>query len=112
MGRSPRNLPGDGRGDLVASHVGQFLIHELRGIGAAFAHKAGIEPLLGDAFELAEEVELRLLAGVAPFRVKQPLGDVEDERGGAHVAQCSRLMSTPSPMMPEFRVMDGPTMSG
>ena len=74
-------------GDPVAGHVGQFLIHELRGIGAAFADEAGVEPLLGDALELAEEVELRLLAGVAPLRVEQPLGDVEDERGRPHVAQ-------------------------
>ena len=80
-------LPGDGGGDAVAGHVGQFLIHEQRGIGAALADEAGVEPLLGDALELAEQVELRLLAGVAPLRVEQPLGDVEDERGRPHVAQ-------------------------
>ncbi len=57
------------------------------GIRVALADEAGVEPLLGDALELAEEVELRLLAGVAPLRVEQPLGDVEDERGGPHVAQ-------------------------
>ena len=57
------------------------------GIGVAFADEAGIEPLLGDALELAEQVELRLLAGVAPFRVEQALGDVEDQRGRPHVAE-------------------------
>ena len=86
-GALAEELPGDGRGDAVAGHVGQFLIHEQRGIGVAFADEAGVEPLLGDALELAEEVEFRFLAGVAPFRVEQALGDVEDERGGPHVAQ-------------------------
>lgn len=80
-------LPGDRRGDAVAGHVGQFLIHEERGIGATFAHEAGIEPLLGDALELTEEVEFWLRAGVAPFRVEQALGDLEDERGVPDVAQ-------------------------
>ena len=51
-----------------------FLIHELRRIGAALADEAGVEPLLGDALELTEQMELRLLAGVAPFRVEQAAG--------------------------------------
>ena len=80
-------LPGDGRGDAVAGHVGQFLVHELRRIGVAFADEAGVEPLLGDALELAEEVELRFLAGIAPFRVEQALSEVEEQRGRPHVAQ-------------------------
>ncbi len=53
----------------------------------ALADEAGVEPLLGDALELTEQVELRLLAGIAPFRVEQALGDVEEERGRPHVAQ-------------------------
>ena len=57
------------------------------GIGAALADEAGVEPLLGDALELAEQVELRLFAGVAPLRVEQALGEVEQQRGGPHVAQ-------------------------
>ena len=48
----------DAGGDALAGHVGQFLIHQLRRIGAALADEAGVEPLLGDALELAEEVEL------------------------------------------------------
>jgi len=48
-GTLAEKLPGDGCGDAVAGHVGQFLIHEQRGIGAAFAHETGVEPLLGDA---------------------------------------------------------------
>ncbi len=82
---------GDAGGDAVAGHVGQFLIHELRGIGVALADEAGVEPLLGDALELAEEMELRLLAGVAPFRVEQALGDVEEQRGRPHVAQVLQV---------------------
>ena len=57
------------------------------GIGAALADEAGVQPLLGDALELAEQVELRLLAGIAPLRVEQALGEVEDQRGRPHVAQ-------------------------
>ena len=87
IGRSPTNCAGDAGGDAVAGHVGQFLIHEQRGIGAAFADEAGVEPLLGDALELAEEVELRLLAGVAPFRVEQRWVTWKTQRRGPHVAQ-------------------------
>ena len=82
---------GDAGSDAVAGHVRQFLIHELGGIGAAFADQAGVEPLLGDALELAEEMELRLLAGVTPFRVEQALGDVEEQRGRPHVAQVLQV---------------------
>ncbi len=83
--------PGDAGGDAVAGHVRQFLIHQLGGIRAALADEAGVEPLLGDALELAEQMELGLLAGVAPFRVEQALGDVEEQRGGAHVAQMLQV---------------------
>ena len=61
------------------------------GIGAAFADEAGVEPLLGDALELAEQVELGLLAGIAPFGVEQALGDVEEQRGRPHVAQVFQV---------------------
>jgi hypothetical protein len=66
-------LARDGGGDALAGHVGQFLVHELRRIGAALADEAGVEPLLGDALELAEEMELRLFAGIAPLGVEQRL---------------------------------------
>ena len=85
IGRSPINAVGDGRRDAVAGHVGKFLIHELGRVGLAFAHEAGVEPLLGDALELAEKVELRLLAGVAPFCVEQLLGRRGRARGWPHV---------------------------
>ena len=85
-----KELPGDAGGDAVAGHVGQLLIHELRGIGVTLADETGVEPLLGDALELAEQMQLRLLAGIAPLGVEQPLGDVEHKRGRAHVAQMLR----------------------
>ena len=74
-------------GNAVTSYVGQLLIHEQRGIGAALAHEVAVEPLPGDAFQLAEEVELGRFAGVAPFGVEQALGDVKKQRGRPHVSQ-------------------------
>src|SRR5207248_1252805 len=53
----------------------------------AFANEAGIDPLLGDAFELAEEIKLWLLTGIAKLRVEQSLGNVEQQRGRPHVPQ-------------------------
>jgi hypothetical protein len=64
---------GDAGGDALAGHVGQFLVHQLRRVGAALADQAGVQPLFGDALELAEQMQLRVLAGVAPFGVEQPL---------------------------------------
>ena len=88
-------LPSDACGDPFAGHVSEFLIHELRRIGAALAYEAGVEPLLRDALELAEKIELRLLAGIAPFRVEQPLGEVEERAWRAACRPvCSRFMST------------------
>src|SRR5205809_259839 len=72
---------GDCCSDTVAGHVGQFLIHKQSGVGSTLAYEAGIQPLFGDALELTEEVKLRLLAGVAPFRIEKPMSDLEDERG-------------------------------
>ena len=78
---------GDRGGDFVTCHVGQRLIHQQRGISLALANKTGIEPLFGNALQLAEKVELGFLAGVAPFRVEQPLRHLKDEGGGTHVAE-------------------------
>ena len=64
-------------GNAFAGHVGQFLVHELSGVGAALTHQAGVEPLLSDTLELTEQMEFRFFAGVAPFGVQQTLGDVE-----------------------------------
>lgn len=78
---------GDAGGDLVAGQVRELLIHEQGRIGVALADEAGVQPFLGDALELAEEMQLGFLAGVAPLGVKQALGEVEEQRGRAHVAE-------------------------
>jgi hypothetical protein len=40
-------------------------------------------------------MEFRRLTGVAPFRVEQALGDVKEQRGGAHVTKvCNREVHT------------------
>ena len=44
--------------DPVADHIGKHFVFELRRIWAAFAHQITVEPLLGDAMELAEEMKL------------------------------------------------------
>jgi len=81
----------DARRDAVAGHVGQLLIHEDRGIGASLANEAAIEPLFGDALELPEEMELGFLAGVTPFRVEQPVGEMEQTGGRPHVAEVFQV---------------------
>ena len=63
-----------------------FLIHQLGRISAALADETGVEPLFCDAFELAEQIEPWFSPRIAPFRVEQALGDVEEQRGRPHVA--------------------------
>ncbi len=113
IGLVARERLGDGGLDALAGHVGNFAIEELGGIGAAGAAEiAAVQPLARDALELAEQMELRLLAGVAVFGVEQMPGEVEEHGGRAHVVQVFERRSTPSPMMPWFVVIDGPTRSG
>ena len=52
--------------DLVAGHIGEHLVFELRRICAAFANQITIEPLLGDAFELTKEMQFRVFARLTP----------------------------------------------
>ena len=78
---------GDPGGDAFAGHVGQFLVPELGGIRATLADQTGIEPLFGDALELAEQMHLGFLVRVAPLRKKQALGEMVQERRRAHVIQ-------------------------
>src|SRR5271163_2284891 len=84
-------LPGYTCRDPIACYVGELLIHELCRIGTARTNKMTVEPLFGDALELAEKVELRFLTGIAPFRIEQALGEVENERRGPHVAQMLQV---------------------
>ena len=65
-----------------------------------------------DALELAEEVQLGFLAGIAPLGVEESLREMEEQRRAAEVEVWTSVRSTPSPMMPSLRVTDGPTMFG
>ena len=69
------------------------------------ADKAGVQPLLGDALELTEEMKLRLFAGIAPLGVEQVRGEVVSTVEGRMSLRCSTVRLTPSPMMPEFCVL-------
>ena len=71
----------DPGGDSLARDVGELLVHELRREGVAAADKVIVEPLAGDGLEVAEEVELGLLAGVTPLCLDESLGEVEEEGG-------------------------------
>ena len=86
MGRLPSQCAGNAGGNALAGHIGQFLVHQLGRIGAALADQAGIQPLLGDPLELAEQVQFGLFTGVAPFGVEQTLGEMKQERGAAQIA--------------------------
>ena len=50
-----------------------------------FLHE--LSDLFVQVLELAKEMQLRLLAGVPPFGVKQTLGDVENQRGRSNIAE-------------------------
>ena len=82
---------GDAGGDPLAGHVGQLLVHELRRIGPALADEVMVEPSARDALELAEQVQLRLLAGVAPRGFQQPSGQVKEQRRLAEVAGVDQV---------------------
>src|SRR5262249_21165535 len=49
--------------------------------------QTGIEPLFGNALELAEQVQSGCFIGVAPFAVEQPLRKVKQQRGAPRVFQ-------------------------
>ena len=77
--------------DPLAGHVGDFLVDQLRRIGAADADQiAAVEPLARDALELAEQVQLRLFAGIAKFGVEQMPRQVKQDRRLAHVVEMRR----------------------
>mgnify|MGYP002383931045 CR=1 FL=1 len=46
-----------------------------------------VEPLTSDGLELSEEVKLGLLAGVTPLCLQESLGQVEEQRGAAHLVK-------------------------
>ena len=77
--------------DVLACLVGQLLIHELGGVGVALADKTAIEPLSGDALELSEKMEFRLLARIAPLCVEQPLGEMKEQSRAPEVAGVNQI---------------------
>lgn len=86
-GALTKEMPGDGCGDLVAGDVGHFGIQQQGRVGIALADQAGIQPFFRDALNLPEEVKLGRFAGVPQRGFQQALRELEDERGGAHVAE-------------------------
>ena len=75
----------DAGGDPLTRHVGQALVHELRRVRPALADEVSIEPLARDALQLAEEMELGLVARVAPLCLQEPLREVEQQRRAPQV---------------------------
>ena len=45
-----------------------------------------VEPLAGDPLELAEQMQLRLLSGIAPLGLQQPLREMEQQGRAPQVA--------------------------
>ena len=82
---------GDRIRDALARHVGQLLIHKLSGIGVTLADKATIEPLLGDALELSEEMKLRFVAWIAPLCVEEPLGEMKEKCRAPEVTGVNQI---------------------
>ena len=77
MGRSPMKCSVIAVVDAVAGHVREFLIYELCGIGFSLANEVRIKPLFGNALELAEKMELWLLAGIAELGVEEAMREME-----------------------------------
>ena len=66
---------GDRGLDTFASPVGDVLVEQLRRVRAASAAQiAAIEPFAGNAFQLVEQVELRVIAGVTEFSEQEGVG--------------------------------------
>ena len=62
-------------------------IKDLRRVCVTLADEAGIQPILDDAFELAEEVEFSFLAGIAPLGIKQVRSEAVEHGRRPSIAQ-------------------------
>ena len=72
-----------------------------------------VEPLPGDPLELTEQVQLRLLAGVAPLRLQQPLRQVEQQGRLPQVAGVDQVQIDPfADDALDARDGTGPTSAG
>ena len=81
----------DAGDDLAAGHVGEHLVLELRRIGAALADQVTVEPLLGDALELAEEMKLGVFAWVAPLVQDKVRCQLVQDLRRSHVAGMNEI---------------------
>ena len=79
----------DGGGDLLAGDVGELTIEQLGRVCVALADQVVIEPLPGDRLQLSEQMELRLVAGVAPLRVQQMACEVKED---GRLPQVARVL--------------------
>ena len=79
-GLRPHQSARDGRGDTLACHVGERLVHQLRRLRLTLTHQAAVQPLSGNPFELVEEIEPWLFARIPPFGVEQTPRQVVQER--------------------------------
>src|SRR6185437_4185902 len=73
--------------DVLAGLVRELPVHQHGWIRIALADEAGVQPWLDDALELAEQVQLGLLARIAPLAVEQMARQVHQQRGGTHVRE-------------------------
>ena len=60
----------DAARDALARSVGELLIHQLGRVRITLADQVVVQPAARDPLELAEQVELRFLIGVAPVSLQ------------------------------------------
>jgi len=78
--------------DAVGRLVGDLLIQELGGERAALAHQVAlVDPAPRDLLELAEQVQLRLLARITEFPEQQVLGEMIGDRARPDLAQVLQV---------------------
>ena len=71
--------PCDSGCNTITGHFSERHEHELGRIGVAFADQTLVEPLVGDAFQSAEEMKLGGGSGIPPLGIDQMLGEMEQE---------------------------------
>ena len=75
----PFERAGDAGLNALAGHVGERLVLELRGVCAAFADQARLDPLPRDLLELAEQGESRLTVLITEPRHDEVRGQFVDD---------------------------------
>jgi hypothetical protein len=87
MGTHAYRASRDAARDPFTGHVGQLLVHQLGRVGVRPCRQVVVEPLFGDALELAKQVSLGPRRDLATS-CRAAVCQVEEQRGAAHVAQC------------------------